>query len=84
VIGHIATALHFEKLDPKRGQGGFRYAEVSLLPGSPEGNNRRVFDEEQDIPQAILSPKSRQPPLQGECFGVGYEPKVNQATGRHQ
>ena len=37
VIGHVATALHFEKLDAQCGQGGFRYAEVSLLPGSSNG-----------------------------------------------
>src|SRR5574337_854578 len=83
VIGHVASALYLEKPYSQRGKRRFRYAEVSLQPGSSKGNNRRMFGKEQDIPQAVLGPKSCQPSLQGERFGVGYESKVDQAASLH-
>jgi hypothetical protein len=46
MIGHVATAIHFEEPDSQRSQRGFRYVEVSLLPGSPEGDNWWVLNEE--------------------------------------
>jgi hypothetical protein len=64
VIGDVATAFYLEKSDSTRGQGGFRCVEVSLLPGSSEGDDRRMLNEKQNIPQAIRSPKSCQPSLQ--------------------
>lgn len=83
VIGHVATALDFVKLDSQRGKRRFRDAEVRLLPGSSKGDHRRMLDKKQDIPQAFLRPKGCQPSLQGERVGVGHKSEVDQTTSLH-
>ena len=64
VIGHVAAPLHVQEPDPERGERGFGYQKVALVPATSEGDDGRVLEQQQEVPYLPLGPKCRKATLQ--------------------
>jgi hypothetical protein len=70
VEGDIAAAVAFEKLDTTLGKEFGRGDYVCGFRVAAERDDRRVFEQEQDIADLLLFPQSHQLLLQAQAGGI--------------